>query len=132
MSEVSYKNLKLVLFIDAILCGILGIGLLFFWESFFQLIDWPFYDPLYGHILGATFITYSILNFIASRQTIWVKMEKIVLANIIYDGIGAAIMISDFYLYDLPVFIWTSIGVLIGFLIIYLYYYIPEIKVNED
>jgi len=126
MSKEISKLLKIVIFLDGLGCFIVGIGFLFFTEALMSFIEWPFSDFIFGQIIGITFLTYGIMNFLASRESEWDKVEIVLISDTIFDFLGAIFMMWNAIQYNLSIYIWAISGLLMGFGIVYTFFFIKR------
>jgi hypothetical protein len=124
--EIS-KFLKIIIFLDGLGCFIVGLGFLFFTEALMSFIEWPFSDYIFGQIIGLTFLTYGIMNFLASRKSKWDEIEIALISDTIFDFLGAIFMMWNAIQYNLSIYIYAISGLLMGFGIIYTFYFIKRL-----
>lgn len=112
MTEFS-KLLKFTLIIDIIACSFIGIMLLI-------LPTVMFTDPFAGNMMGGVFLTFSLLNILALRESEMEEIKFIILADICSNTILSGISIIGFFIYSLPIVAWVIIGGATAFSVSYI------------
>ena len=65
MAKEISKGLKLWFIISSIVGFIFTFIYLIVLEIYWTMVDWPYFDPIFGRILGITLLTISIISLMA-------------------------------------------------------------------
>lgn len=84
MAKEISKGLKLWFLISSIVGFIFTFIYLVVLEIYWTMIDWPYFDPIFGRILGITLLTISIISVLAYRETEWENVKIFVEFAIIW------------------------------------------------
>ncbi len=84
MAKEISKWLKLWFLINSILGLIFTIIYLIILEIYWVMVDWPYFDPIFGRILGITLLTLTIMSVMAYRETDWENVKIFVEFSIIW------------------------------------------------
>lgn len=129
--EVS-KGLKLWFLISAIVGLIFTIIYLMFLEIYWIMVDWPYFDPIFGRILGATLLTMSVISLLAYRETEWENVKLIVIFSALWQIL--VVIINIWSIFAAP-FSATALSssifdttILIIFAIVNIYFYLQHQK----
>lgn len=128
MGKEIAKNLKIAFLLDGLACLPVGIVLLFFTDMYSTMIGGSCLDPLAVQVMGVTFVTYGLLNLLAFRENDWDRVAIMVVADVFYDAVGAALMIWGYFVYNLSPFVWASIIFLLFFLAVYTILYFKDYR----
>lgn len=124
MKEEISKLLKLTFLIHFFVAIIFGLVFTFLVEFYVNLVDWPYLDPVTGRVLGAVFIGLAAASLLSWRETKWESVKIVVQMEIVWCAIGIAVqMYAAFTTIGLPFMIWIQIGILIFFLVAFMWFY---------
>ena len=125
--EIS-KAFRSMLLIHFIVCYIFGWVFLIAFDQYTNLIGWPYFDPITGRLLGATFVGIGSVSLYLYKYPKWSKVEVAVVLNLPWILISIIVNISGQIIYNLPLIHWMHTAILIIFFIAYLYFFITERK----
>ena len=124
MKEEISKLLKLTFLIHFFVAIIFGLVFAFLPDFYINLIDWPYPDPVTGRVLGALFIGLASASLLSWRETKWESVKIVVQMEVVWCRIGIAVqMFAAFTDPLLPFMIWIQIGILIFFLVAFMWFY---------
>jgi len=88
MVEIT-KELKYVILAEAIVDFIFGIWFFFAIESYVDVFQWPYLDPIAGHYIGAFLLAIGVINlFIFFKETEWDKIKWYLMFQILFLLLG--------------------------------------------
>ena len=88
MGEIT-KELKYVILAHGIVVLIFGILFFFAIETYVDVFQWPYLDPIAGHYIGAFLLATGVINFlIFFKETEWDRIEIYVLLQILFLLLG--------------------------------------------
>ncbi|MFX1483863.1 MAG: hypothetical protein ACFFCP_11830, partial [Promethearchaeota archaeon] len=90
--------------------------------SWSDLTGWP-PEPSTARVLGAILLSYVVGAFLAYRAESWKAIEIYVLMTIVWTLLGTIGMIWNIAVLTLPIASFVTTGILVIFLILYLYVY---------
>lgn len=105
-----------------------GFTFLLFSESFNELMEHPFFDPVINVLFGAAILAYGSIAILSYRETDWEKVKNIVLMFIFWTLLSTIAFIILHFEYDLATLNWINIGSYILILVLYVYSYIQQQK----
>ncbi|MFW9805064.1 MAG: hypothetical protein ACFFAX_14335 [Promethearchaeota archaeon] len=91
-------------------------------ESWSDLTGWPL-EISTTRVLGAILLSYVLGAFLAYRAESWKDVKIYVLMSIIWTLLGAIGILWNMAVMTLPIAGWLTTGLLVMFLILYLYVY---------
>lgn len=115
------KFLKYVFLASGLAAFIFGITFILVVEFYYNLLSWPYQDPLVARVLGAALIGLGILQWLSYREKRWENVKNLVIIMIVWHVLGAIVTISGQFLFNLPLGNLIHIIVFIIFSIAYLY-----------
>ena len=93
MAEIT-KELKYVILASGLVDLIFGIWFFFAIESYVDVFQWPYFDPLAGHYIGAFLLASGILNiFIFFKETEWDRIECYLMFQMLFLLLGFIVQI---------------------------------------
>jgi len=120
------KYLKYVFLASGLAAFIFGLTFIFFVETYYSLLSWPYQDPLFARVLGAALIGLGILQWLSYREKNWENVRNLVIMMIVWHVLGAIVSISGQFLFNLPLGNLVHIIVFIVFSIAYIYAFIIQ------
>lgn len=84
MAKEISKGLKIWFLISCVLGCIFTIIYLIVLEPYWAMVDWPYFDPIFGRILGITLLSITIISALAYRETDWENVKLFVEFSIIW------------------------------------------------
>ena len=93
-------------------------------ESYSAITGWPL-EPAAMRLVGAFLIMLGIAAVLAYRATSWKEVELYVLMIILWTILGSVALIWSTLVVPLPIIGWLLTGLLVFFLVLYLYVYLP-------
>lgn len=131
MAEIS-RNMKILFIVDAIICFIYAIFYLIIPETFSQIVEYGYFDPVYWRHFGATALVIGLFCLIAVRRANWEQVKVILEIGIVW-----VISILGIAIWEYIFIPATAIGrantlfiiiLLIVVICINIYFYIQEAK----
>ncbi|TFG22647.1 MAG: hypothetical protein EU532_14215 [Promethearchaeota archaeon] len=83
MTDLS-KNMKILFIVDAIICSIYAIFYLIIPETFLQIVEYAYFDPVYWRHFGATALVIGLFCVIAVRRAKWEEVKVILEIGIVW------------------------------------------------
>jgi hypothetical protein len=128
MKEEVTKLLKLTFLIHFFVAAIFGLLFTVMVEVYFDVIGWNYKgDPVTGRILGAALLGFAGASLLAWRESKWESVKIVVQMEIVWLIIGTAVQIFAVFAFPgLPFMIWVQIGILIFFLVAFVWFYYDQ------
>jgi hypothetical protein len=127
MKENVSKLLKLTFLIHFFVSVIFGLLFTVLVELYVGVIGWPYLDPVTGRVLGAVFLGLAAASLLSWRETKWESVKIVVQMEIVWLIIGTAVQIFAVFTFPgLPFMIWVQIGILIFFLVAFMWFYYDQ------
>ncbi len=82
--EIS-KGLKLWFLISSIIGFIFTFIYLVILEIYWIMVDWPYFDPIFGRILGITLLCLGVFSFLSYRETEWERVKIFLEFSILWE-----------------------------------------------
>lgn len=122
MSENISNLARYVFLVHFIVLLIFGVWYFVSPESWAALTGWPT-ETAAGRMLGAAFIMMAVGGIMGYRATSWEQVELFVTIEIVWNLLGIIGMIWNYATMTLPVAGWLMTGLLVIFLLLYVYVY---------
>jgi len=128
MKEDISKLLKLTFLIHFFVAVIFGLVFTVLVEAYFNFIGWLYLDdPVTGRVLGAMFLGLAAASLLSWRETKWESVKIVVQMEIVWLIIGIAVQIFAIFAFPgLPFMIWVQTGILIFFLVAFMWFYYDQ------
>lgn len=127
MKENVTKLLKLLFLIHFFVAAIFGLLFTVLVELYVGVVGWPYLDPVTGRVLGAAFLGFAAASLLAWREEKWESVKIVVQMEIVWLIIGTAVQIFAFFAFEgLPFMLWIQIGILIFFLVAFMWFYYDQ------
>jgi hypothetical protein len=91
-------------------------------ESWSDITGWPT-ETAAARVVGALQLTFAVAAILAYRANSWKEVELYVLMVIVWTLLGAIGMVWNMLVLTLPIAGWFLTGLLVLFLVLYLYVY---------
>lgn len=124
MKEEVSKLLKLTFLIHFFVAVIFGLVFLVIVELYVDIVGWPYLDPVTGRVLGAVFLGLAASSLLCWRETRWESVKIVVQMEVAWSALGVAV--HFFFAFtdpSLPFMIWVQAGILIFFLVAFMWFY---------
>ena len=122
MSENISNLARYVFLMHFIVTLIFGVWYFVSPESWTALTGWPT-ETAAGRMLGAAFIMMAVGGIMGYRATSWEQVELYVTMEIVWNLLGIIGMIWNYATMTLPVAGWLMTGLLVIFLLLFVYVY---------
>lgn len=129
MEKQISKGLKNIFLIHSVAGVALGLVYLLIPETFADLVNWPMQEVAPYRLIGAALCGFGTSSWLAFKSGEWERVRILVLAEVIWCGLGTVVMVHLMLTQDLPVIGWINALLFAFFAAAFGYFYQRE---NRD
>jgi len=126
MSVEVGKGLKATFLVHFVVAAAFGLVFMLTPELFGSLADWPMQEPAVYRLVGAAMLGYGASSWFSLKRSSWAEVRIVVLAEIVWTGLGALVMLWGMLYAALPPFGWVNTCILAAFAVAFTVFYLKQ------
>ncbi len=122
MNDSISNGLKITFLLHALIAGLVGIQHLFFPRIWTDLAGMQIFETVTWRLLGAALIAFATSSWLSFRESEWSRVRIVVILEIVWSGLGAAVILWGILQEGLAPLEWVNVVLLLVFALIFLYF----------